>query len=114
MIMNKNAVNTSYFLSKRLMFTFSRAHSHTLTNATKRSQLFTRNEQTFVSARSIVSVSFFKLCFWGIMALPFGFERVPSTSKKVKSQSQEEYFSKEMKAINDNKTPELAKYIRKT
>ena len=43
----------TFFVQKRIMFSFSRAHSHALTNATR----FPRTEQTFASARSCRVIS---------------------------------------------------------
>ena len=87
------------------MFTFSQAHSHALTNATRRHEYF-RGLSRLLPVPGVL-VSFLELRFLGKMAL-LALRGRPQPLKKP-SQSQKGHFYEKMNALNDTKTPELSK-----
>ena len=87
------------------MFTFSRAHSHALTNATRRHEYF-RGLSRLLPVPGVL-VSFLELRFLGKMAL-LALGGRPQPLKKP-SQSQKGHFYEKMNALNDTKTSELLK-----
>ena len=87
------------------MFTFSRAHSHTLTNAMRRHEYF-RGLSRLLPVPGVL-VSFLELRFLGKMAL-LALRGRPQPLKKP-SQSQKGHFYEKMNALNDTKTSELSK-----
>ena len=76
----------TFFCPKRKMFTFSRAHSYALTNATRRHEYF-RGQSRLLQVPGVL-VSFLELCF----VLKGLFERL-----RAPSQSQKGHFSKKTK-----------------
>ena len=87
------------------MVTFSRAHSHASTNATRRHEYF-RGLSRLLPVPGVL-VSFLELRFLGKMAL-LALGGRPQPLKKP-SQSQKGHFYEKMNALNDTKTPELSK-----
>ena len=95
----------SIFVQKRKMFTFSQAHSHALTNATRRHEYF-RGLSRLLPVPGVL-VSFLELRFLGKMAL-LALGGRPQPLKKP-SQSQKGHYYVKMNALNDTKTSELSK-----
>merc|ERR1711953_631802 len=93
------------FDQNRKMFTFSRAHSHASTNATRRHEYF-RGLSRLLPVPGVL-VSFLELHFLGKMAL-LALRGRPQPIKKP-SQSQKGHFYVKMNALNDTKTAELSK-----
>ena len=93
------------FVQKRKMFTFSRAHSHALTNATRCHKYF-RGLSRLLPVPGVL-VSFLELRFLGNMAL-LALGGRPQPLKKP-SQSQKGHFYKIMNAPNDTKTSAMSK-----
>ena len=87
------------------MFTFSRAHSHALTNATRRHEYF-RGLSRLLPVPGVL-VSFLELRFLGKMAL-LALRGRPQPLKKP-SQSQKGHFYEKMNALNDTKTLAMSK-----
>ena len=82
---------STIFCPKSKMVAFSRAHSHTSTNATRRHEYFPRTEQTFSSARSFGVIS------WASFSRkngPFCQRRAPSASQKALLKSKENFSRK--------------------
>ena len=94
-----------HFCPKRKMVTFSRAHSHTSTNATRRHEYF-RGLSRLLPVPGVL-VSFLELRFLGKMAL-LALGGCPQPLKKP-SQSQKGHFYEKTNALNDTKTSELSK-----
>ena len=87
------------------MFAFSPAHSHALTNATRRHEYF-RGLSRLLPVPGVL-VSFLELRFLGKMAL-LALGGRPQPLKKP-SQSQKGHFYKKMNALNDTKTAKMSK-----
>ena len=99
-----------HFCPKWKMFTFSQAHSHALTNATRRHEYF-RGLSRLLPVPGVL-VSFLELCFLGKMSL-LALGGHPQPLKKP-SQSQKGRFYEKMNALNDTKTSELSKSAKET
>ena len=89
------------------MFTFSGAHSHALTNATRRHKYF-RGLSRLLPVPGVL-VSFLELQFLGKMPL-LALRGRPQPIKKP-SQSQKGHVYVKMNALNDTKTSELSKSV---
>ena len=76
------------------MFTYSQAHSHASTNATRRHEYFRGLSRLLHSARSFGVISWASFSWENVL---FGFSRAPSASLKEPSQSQKGHLSEKSK-----------------